>query len=335
MDASNLDLPPLPPPPGAVTALINGFNAIAGNVAVILFPVVLDLFFWLGPRLKMDTLLSPFMDLLLPQIRALPPSQAPADQVRIVIQGLTDFYNGANLFSVFRTFPLGVFSLMSVNISVNSPLGVRMALDVPNPLAIFGLVLVLTFLGWLGGGLYFRAVSRVALNLKEGPGVFRSLLHGVLLSGAWMMCLFMSLLPIMIALWWLGTQNAFWRTFLLMLLAIPASWAVLAIFFSFHGIFVNAQNAFTSTRSSLRLLRYGLPPLGWFTMLTLLISQAMNLLWRVAPADSWMMGIGILGHAFVSTSLLAASFIYYRDLNTWIESALQWLKKQNPSSARA
>jgi hypothetical protein len=47
------------------------------------------------------------------------------------------------------------------------------------------------------------------------------------------------------------------------------------------------------------------------------------------------MGIGILGHAFISTSLLAASFIYYRDLNTWIESAQQWLKKQKTSSARA
>jgi len=70
-------------------------------------------------------------------------------------------------------------------------------------------------------------------------------------------------------------------------------------------------------------------------MLTIVISQLMDMLWRVPPTESWMMGVGILGHAFISTSLLAASFIYYRDLNTWIESAQQWLKKQNTSSARA
>ena len=83
------------------------------------------------------------------------------------------------------------------------------------------------------------------------------------------------------------------------------------------------------------MLRYGLPPLGWFAMLAIVINQGMDLLWRVAPTESWMMCIGIMGHAFISTSLLAASFIYYPDLNTWIESAQQWLKKQNTSSARA
>ena len=62
--------------------------------------------------------------------------------------------------------------------------------------------------------------------------------------------------------------------------------------------------------------------------------QALRL-WHAAPADSWMMGVGILGHAFISTSLLAASFIYYRDLNLWIETALQWLNKHNKSSAQA
>jgi hypothetical protein len=61
----------------------------------------------------------------------------------------------------------------------------------------------------------------------------------------------------------------------------------------------------------------------------------MDLLWLIPPATSWMTVVGICGHAFVSTSLLAASFIYYHDLNTWIESALQWLKTQKTSSARA
>jgi hypothetical protein len=35
---------------------------------------------------------------------------------------------------------------------------------------------------------------------------------------------------------------------------------------------------------------------------------------------------GIFGHAFISTALLAASFIYYRDLNDWVEAILVWMK---------
>jgi hypothetical protein len=60
MQAQNSELPPKPP--GAVNALVNGFNAITGNLAVILFPVALDVFLWLGPRLKVDTLFFPTIE---------------------------------------------------------------------------------------------------------------------------------------------------------------------------------------------------------------------------------------------------------------------------------
>jgi hypothetical protein len=330
MESRSSDLPSLPPPPGAVAALVNGFNTIAANVAVILFPVALDVFLWLGPRLKADALLAPIMEIL-PDIQA----QAPADQAKMFTQLITDFHNGLNLFSIFRTFPLGIFSLLSTNLSVKSPIGVRAAFDVPGWLAAVVVMLVLTILGWLAGSLYFRAVSRVALKLEEGPGISRTLFQGALLSGTWMMFFMVANIPILILLWLMTLLNTILRTIVIILLSVPVAWSLLAIFYSFYGIYANNQNAFASTRSSIRMLRYGLPPLGWFTMLTILISQGMDLLWHAAPADSWMMGIGILGHAFITTSLLAASFIYYRDLNLWIETALQWLNKHNKSSAQA
>jgi hypothetical protein len=330
MESRNLELPPLPPPPGAISVLVSGFNAIAANVAVILIPVAFDVFLWLGPRLKADTLLAPIMEML-PEFQA----QLPANQVKEFVSVLTDFRNSFNLFSVFRTFPLGVFSLMTTKLAIKSPLGPRLGIDIPHWLIAFGIVLVLTFFGWLGGSLYFRAVSRVALNLEKAPGIFRTMLHGVLLSCAWLLLFSMINLPIIIVFWLVSLLGSILQTILMFLMVIPISWLMLWVFFSFHGIFANAQNAFASVRNGFRLLRYGLPPLGWFAMLTILISQGMDMLWRIPPADSWMMGVGILGHAFVSTSLLAASFIYYRDMNAWIESALQWLKAQNTSSARA
>ncbi len=330
MESRNLGLPSIPPPPGAVSALVNGFNAIASNVIVILFPVALDLFLWLGPRLKADVLLAPLMALL-PEIQA----QAPAEQVKLFTQMLNDFNNGFNLFSLFRTFPLGIFSLMSVSISIKSPLGTRPGLDVPGLLVAFACILLITFFGWLAGSLYFRAVSKVALNLKDGPGPFRSLLHGALLSGVWMLVFMFANLPLLILLWLVSSVDGLLRTVLFVLLSFPVSWVLFAIFFSFYGIFASKQNAFVSTRSSIRMLRYGLPPLGWFSVLVIVINQVTDLLWRVPPAESWMMAVGIFGHAFVSTSLLAASFIYYRDLNIWIETVLQSIKKKNSSSAQA
>jgi hypothetical protein len=330
METRTPELPSLPPPPRAVTSLIKGFNSIAGNVAVILFPAALDIFLWLGPRLKIDTLLAPIIQSM-PDIQ----SQVQPDQARLFTQFLSEFQNGLNLFTAFRTFPLGVFSLMSTNFSVTSPLGMRAFLNVSNWLAAVAIVLVLTAFGWVAGSLYFRSVSRVALKQNSGPSVFRGLLQSVLLSFVWMVFFFFANLPLLVLMMVLTMMDATVRTIIIIILSIPAIWVLLAIFYSFYGIFANAQNAFTSTRNSIRMLRFGLPPLGWFTMLIILISQSMDLLWRAAPPDSWMMGVGILGHAFVSTSLLAASFIFYRDLSVWIDTALQWFKNQNKSSARA
>jgi hypothetical protein len=33
--------------------------------------------------------------------------------------------------------------------------------------------------------------------------------------------------------------------------------------------------------------------------------------------------VGIFGHAFISTGLIAASFVYYRNGITWMESKMQ------------
>jgi hypothetical protein len=52
-------------------------------------------------------------------------------------------------------------------------------------------------------------------------------------------------------------------------------------------------------------------------------------LWNIPAVDSWWSIVGIIGHAFVTTSLLAASFIYYRDADRWLREIVQ----QTQSSA--
>jgi hypothetical protein len=42
--------------------------------------------------------------------------------------------------------------------------------------------------------------------------------------------------------------------------------------------------------------------------------------------SSWLAFIGIVGHAFVVTGLLAATFVYYRDATRWVERVQQQIK---------
>ncbi len=324
MNARNLELPP--PPPGAIPALVNGFNAVAGHVGVILFPFLFDLFLWLGPILRPTALFAPVFDLL----KEMPSSE----QANMVSQLMKEFADGYNLFATARTFPLGIFSLYQVNLSSVSPLGERLGLT-PSTwllalLALFGLV----FLGWVGGSLYFRAVAGIVVKGKA-VGFARGLFNGILLSAIWLFLFLVANLPMSIFLALLGLFDSVVRSIIILLLTLPISWLLIAVFFSTHSIYLNASNAFVSIWKSFRLLRYGLPSMGWFTVLAIVINQGLNVLWRIPPADSWMALVGIFGHAFISTSLLAASFFYYKDMNQWIEAALEWLKTQNTSSARA
>jgi hypothetical protein len=68
-----------------------------------------------------------------------------------------------------------------------------------------------------------------------------------------------------------------------------------------------------------------------FLLIFLIINQGLNFLWTTPSQGSWLMLVGIAGHAFVSTALLAASFIYYRDINAWLKVVFEQLQHQATS----
>ena len=63
-----------------------------------------------------------------------------------------------------------------------------------------------------------------------------------------------------------------------------------------------------------------LPATSLFFVTVFLLTQALDLLWKVPPENSWLMFLSLAGHAFVATGLLSASFKYYRDVDGWIQS---------------
>ncbi len=312
-----------PPPPGVIQALTGGFNAVANQVALIIIPISFDVFLWMGPRLKVSALISP----ILAKLAALqPPSEASQMGMKI----LQDIIEGMNYFATMRTFPLGIFSLMTVNLSGKNPLGARIDLEIDSLFNLFAWTVLLTIAGWVGGSLYFYLTSRAALKDSQAPSPQRSLLQAVLLS--LMLSFLLTLLSLPLGMLTVIGSMSFLANFFTVLLIF---WIGMPIFFSSHAIFLDGRNAFASIQHSFRVVRFAMPSLGWFALAALLISQGMDLLWRVPPAESWMTLVGIFGHAFISTSLLAASFIYFRNLSAWVDSALEWLKSQKTFSVRA
>jgi hypothetical protein len=318
----------LPPPPGLVSSLMAGFDSVANHIAVILPPVLLDLFLWLGPRLRLKEFLQPLIDRL-PSLASAFPSNFP--DLATVQTAWTGIANEFNLFVILRTFPVGVTSLLSFDISVQNPLGVPVNIDAGSFTGILGWVLILAILGWIIGALYYYWISRVALK-PEVYSFWKSLNQAVLLSFIWMGLLFFFGVPALLALSVLTAISPILGEVSLFAGALVLIWLVMPVFFSAHGIFTLQLDALHAILNSLRMVRFTLPNTGLFLLTFLVLNQGLNFLWNTPPQDSWWMLVGIAGHAFVSTALLAASFIYYRDINAWLKVVFEQLQQQTISA---
>jgi hypothetical protein len=324
METSKKNLP-LPPPPGVIQTIVKGFNAVANHAGVLLIPIVFDLFLWLGPRFSIFGMMQP----LFREIEQLPNTgQGFFEDMPLFYESL----EGINVFAALRTFPLGVSSLMSTSLSLNSPLGQRNVFEPGELSTVLLFALLLTLAGWLLGCVYFYAVARVVSGAEgQIPSLIRALSQGMLLSGFWAGLWLMLSLPVFLFLGVLMLISPALMSVIYFLILLIGLWLAVPIFFSAHGIFLQSKNLFRATLMSFRMTRYALPSLGWFVIVAIVLSQGLGFLWRIAPADSWVTIFGIFGNAFISTALLAASFIYYRDLNIWVEAALEWMSARTDS----
>jgi hypothetical protein len=103
-------------------------------------------------------------------------------------------------------------------------------------------------------------------------------------------------------------------------------WFIVPFLFSAHGIFFYRQSVLHSIWRSIRIVRFTLSATSLFFLAVFVISRGLDLLWSIPAGDSWFTLVGILGHAFTSTGLLAASFVFYRDADLWsrqVESRLR------------
>jgi len=305
-----------------------GFDSVANHIAVILPPVLLDLFLWLGPHLHLKEFLQPLIDGL-PSLASAFPSSLP--DLATLQTAWTDIADKFNLFVILRTFPVGTTSLLTFEMPVQNPLGVPAGLDAGSFIGILGWVLFLVFMGWIIGALYYYWVSKVALR-PEVRSLWKSLQQAVLLSLIWMGLLFFFGLPALLLLSVLAAISSVLGQVVLFAGALILIWLLMPVFFSAHGIFTLQLDALRAILNSLRMVRFTLPNTGLFLLIFVVLNQGLNFLWKTPSQDSWWMLVGIAGHAFVSTALLAASFIYYRDINAWLKVVFEQLQRQTTSA---
>jgi hypothetical protein len=233
-----------------------------------------------------------------------------------------------NLLSSIRTYPIGIPSLFASVGPLQTPMGAAQIYELPNGTIAFGAWILITLVGIIGGSLYFNEIARVT-SLEHTPVSFKritwQILQSIFLGILLIVILMVIFIPASILLSILTMINPVLAQIAVLLISIIVLWLLIPLVFSPHGIFAFKQNAFVSILLSVRMVRYFLPTTGLFLLFVVVISQGLDMLWRVPPETSWMVLIGILGHAFITTGLLSASFVYYRGGMSWMQQNIQRL----------
>ncbi|HET7143941.1 MAG TPA: hypothetical protein VFI68_07990 [Anaerolineales bacterium] len=314
----------LPPPPGVINSIKAGFDKVAAHVTAIILPLLLNLFLWLGPRLRLDTL---FNSMRTNMISIWQTGGVSAADITRVLETYDTTIPLINLFWLLRTLPIGISSLLFQQAAASTPLGNPIDLQV-SAVNFLGWIFLLIFIGWIGGGLYFRSVALMATADKDDQpmSIFRAILQTILISLVCGMLAVVIGLPILLVLALVLQFSAFAANILVLFVSLTSMWVIVPLFFWPHGVFVKKQNVITSIISSVQMARFTLPKSSMFVLTVFLLSFGLNFLWNIPPEDSWITLLGIFGHSFVTTALLAGSFIYYRDMNSWLQGAIERLR---------
>ena len=148
------------PPQGIITSLVTGFEAINARLELILLPLALDVFLWLGPHLSVGPLVPPIeaaMTSLIANGGNDPASQSNFQVLRTALEAYGATFN---VFSFLSTSPLGLPSLLAGRGPVVTPAGrpmVWLVNSVPLYLLLWG---TFVLLGLLLGAFYFGIIAQ-------------------------------------------------------------------------------------------------------------------------------------------------------------------------------
>jgi hypothetical protein len=292
-----------------VASFVTGFDRVAARPILILPPLLLDTFLWLGPKLN----IGPWVQRLAAQL-VVPPSaeQAVQQQVAALQDGMQLMAERFNLLTALSSLPTGVPSLMAGIMPANAPVDWFGQFQLSDPSAVIMGWIALTAVGIGFGVLYHRAMARTVAPEADLPSGF----------WAWSRMLMVALLAYLglLVMGTLALVIATLAAFLLPLLGVGVSfvafslifWLLVYLIFTPHGIVRYRFGVIRAMLESAFVVRWNFLSTVGFLGAAAVISWLTNQIWTLPASSSWFEILSMVGHAFVSGTLLTSSYAYYQ-----------------------
>jgi len=313
-------------PPRIIQTLVQGFNLVAAHPYIMLFPLFLDLFFWFGPFYRVKELLSPTVEEMMQAFSTTVASTDLSSTLDATKTAWEQLLTNFNLLASLRTYPVGIPSLLASKGYTDNPLGSPLLIEIGSLSEAVYFILICVFLGLLFGSIYYALISRLIMK-DRGQGKSANMLYPIVQTFVLVLLIILFLIVISLpVLCFLSSFSVFVPTMgiiPLLILGIILLWVLMPFVFSAHGIFTRQLSAFKAISLSTKFVRISSLATSFFLTIAVSLSYGLDLLWSTPAPDSWLYCLGLIGHAFVSSGVLTASFIYFRDGTFWMEEVIK------------
>jgi hypothetical protein len=305
-----------------IETLSAGYAAVNRQPWVLLLPILLNVFLWLGPHVSYSPLVGPLVTSTTewtrqmtlnprrPVVEAETLSGPELDQVRQWLIARSDDING---FEALVWSPLGVPNLPSLSTSSDD---VAFVTGWGDGVALLGACIGLGLLlgAWFYGGLAVASQNEAGGPLAAGRRVPRGVVDVIGLVAILLGVSILLGLPVLLLIGFTALVSPPVAVLGSLLLMAGLLYAAIHLFFSVAAIFVSGAGPLAAIQRSVGTVRRHLWPSIALIVLTWLILAGMGRVWELlasyAPSPFGVL-LGILGNAYVASGLIAAAMIFY------------------------
>ncbi len=316
-------------PLGVIDALSAGFELIVRRPWLLLIPIALDVFLWLGPQINV----KPLLDQGIAALASTVPPDAPTDTVQN-LQAMQDALRASgDSVNVLSVLALGIPSLTGIA-SPTAGATPNVGLVVRDVGALLGLLVPLGLLAALIASVYLEAIARVIRpSTTLAPAfVIRSVqAFGTLMVLGIVVAVLVSLvlIPMTIAVTLLSLVSQGIASFVFLGGMLLIFWIALYLAFALPAIFVSRVNALQAILNSITVFRYNFWSAMGLLFLSYLIRVGFSFIWDVFASNPLGIGFDILANAFLGSGLVAATMLFYFDRMTWLLMVRERIRQQH------
>lgn len=297
--------------PGIIGIFKQAYSTLSRHAYLIVFPFVLDLYLLIGPEFTVIQVFENlFGKITIPKL-----AENLQDQIDVAYKVLLSSIENYNLSSLLRTTPLGIPSLFSKRIFVEDIFTNGYVFHLSTIEQVVLCAVLFSLMGIVFTALYFSLISRANETPFTGErnNFVLTVINLIALSFTYIVIALAILLPGIFIISLVTVFSLSMGSVLFIILRIVLISLLIPFIFAPCAVVTRKMNIVQALKHSLATIKPIYRETTLFMFVALIMNTLTSLLWNLPKDGSWLLFVGALGHAIVSTLILVASFHFYNE----------------------